>query len=77
MSESVTVLLFSVLRERLGWHEKEIPWREGMSPQTLWEELIEGDRGGVAPAIDHTFVPWSAPIKPGDEIAFVPPVAGG
>lgn len=35
------------------------------------------ERGAVRSAVNLTFRPLSAPIAPGDEVAFFPPVTGG
>jgi len=35
------------------------------------------DREKVAVAINHEFVKDNTPIKPGDEVALLPPVSGG
>ena len=77
VSERVVLLAFSVLRERLGWSRKEVPWEAGTTPLSLWRAHIGGDREGVAPAAGLRFCGWGEEVAPGNEVAFIPPVAGG
>ena len=86
-SAPLTVLYFAWLRERVGRSEEQLSPPESVSTV---QQLIAwlGERGpGHAAAFAHAetvrcavnqeFAELSAPIKPGDEIAFFPPVTGG
>ncbi len=83
----VKVLFFAALREQLGTpgEEIELP-RDVTSVAGLRSHLKS--RGGayekafsektlVRTAVNQDMVPATARIKPGDEIAFFPPVTGG
>ena len=74
---TVVILAFSSVRERVGWGRLEVPWEEGDTPLTLWERHLGGERTGVAPAVGLAFTGWDRRVADGDEVAFVPPVAGG
>jgi len=83
----VKVLFFAALREQLGTagEEIELPG-EVSSVGALRMHLCE--RGAswkavlaepklVRAAVNQDMVPLTAPVKPGDEVAFFPPVTGG
>ncbi len=83
----VKVLFFAALREQLGTpgEEVELPG-EVSSVGALRTHLSErGDKWKavlaepklVRAAVNQDMVPLSAPVKPGDEVAFFPPVTGG
>lgn len=74
---TVVLRAFASVRERAGWGRQEVAWEEGDTPLSLWERHVGGDRAGVAPAIGLSFTAWEAAVADGDEVAFVPPVAGG
>lgn len=81
------ILYFAWLRERLGVAEEEITPPEGMatvrdliahmaarSPAHA-EAFATGK--GVRCAVNLDFATPDDPVKPGDEVAFFPPVTGG
>ena len=80
-SDAVRVLCFGALRERLG---TEIVVREKVTTVLdLWS-LVTHDhpdfrdpQGRVRPARNFAYCDWQTPVEPGDEVAFMPPVAGG
>ena len=80
-SDAVRVLCFGALRERLG---TEIVVREKVTTVLdLWS-LVTHDhpdfrapQGRVRPARNSAYCDWQTPVEPGDEVAFMPPVAGG
>jgi len=83
----VTLLYFASLRERLGCSSEEIALPAG-SPTvaTLLERLRDRDprwSDAFAPgqrwrvAVNREMADLATPVKPGDEIAFFPPVTGG
>jgi molybdopterin synthase sulfur carrier subunit len=86
MSE-IKVLYFAWLRARTGTGEETvrppesvatvadlIDWLKARSPGHA-EALA--DLKAVRCAVNQEFADPSAPVKPGDEIAFFPPVTGG
>ena len=85
----VRVRLFAGLRERAGWAERTLPLPHEGSPPTpaaLWRQLAlgEGPAAGsgdipatIRVAINHAFAAPDAPLHPGDEVAFLPPITGG
>ena len=83
----VRVRLFAALRERAGWGERLIPLAASpTSAADLWHRLAIDDgpvpgAGGVPPtirvAVNQAFASADTPLRPGDEVAFLPPITGG
>jgi molybdopterin synthase sulfur carrier subunit len=64
-----------------------------LTPLTVWGRLELGAGGPASPskattaaapqppgirvAINHQFAGWEAPLRGGDELAFLPPITGG
>jgi molybdopterin converting factor subunit 1 len=78
---TVSVQYFAILREQRGVTQETIT-TAAATPVTLYEELraqhgftLPGDR--VRAAVNDTFVPGSQPLRAGDRVVFIPPVAGG
>lgn len=72
---------FALLREQRGLTEETVETDAG-TPTALYEELrarhafsLPADR--VRAAVNGAFVAVDAPLKDGDRIVFIPPVAGG
>ena len=81
MSVSVRVQYFAVLREDAGRSEEtlETPAR---TLGDLYDELrarygfgLTRDR--VKVVVNEAFDEWSRPVREGDTVVFIPPVAGG
>jgi cyclic pyranopterin monophosphate synthase len=79
--DAVRVVCFGWLRERLGG---EILVREPVATVLdLWSAVTHdhadlGDpRGRLRVARNLGYCDWETEVKPGDEVAFMPPVAGG
>lgn len=82
----VKVLYFASLRETLGIPGEELELPHGATVTQLmlqlaergnvWQQAFDGCRP-LRAAINHNLVPNDAAIKPGDEVAFFPPVTGG
>lgn len=76
------VLLFGPLRDLAGWREREVA---AASLADLRRALGEHDPGlaaalaapGVQVALDQAIVRGDAPLAPGAEVAFLPPMSGG
>jgi molybdopterin converting factor subunit 1 len=87
MSKPITVLYFAWLRERTGRSEETLTLPAGVASVTdLVDHLAAQGPGHAAAfqnrttvrcAINQEFADPSAPIRPGDEVAFFPPVTGG
>ncbi len=81
------VLYFAWLRDKAGLSEREVsPPPEVATVGALMDWLAAGDAGqadafadraAVRCAVNREFAEFDAPIAPGDEIAFFPPVTGG
>jgi molybdopterin converting factor subunit 1 len=75
------ILYFAVLREERGLSEETFETR-AENPAQLFAELV--DRYGIAfprdrlkVAINDEFTSWETPLRNGDTVVFIPPVAGG
>ena len=81
------LLYFAWLRERIGTAEEELappPGTETVAALLAWlrtrgpgYEAAFGTQAPIRCAINQDFAPLDAPIAPGDEVAFFPPVTGG
>jgi len=79
----VRLLFFAVLRDIVGSDERELVLAEGTTAGDVWESL----RGSYAKladymqppmvAINETYATPADALRDGDELAFIPPVAGG
>jgi molybdopterin synthase sulfur carrier subunit len=83
----VKVLYFAALREQLGTAGEEIELPAGVGTVAALRAHLRG-RGGawqaaladgklVRMAVNQDMAQASAAIRPGDEVAFFPPVTGG
>jgi molybdopterin synthase catalytic subunit/molybdopterin synthase sulfur carrier subunit len=83
MTPAVKMLVFAGARDIVGVGELEVPLA---SPCSAGELLAEMCRRfpGLAPygaslriAVNGSYVTLADPVVPGDEVALIPPVAGG
>ena len=79
----VRLLFFAVLRDIAGTDERDLTLAEGSTPRDVWNGL-RGEfaklRDYEAPpmaAINEEYADATALLRDGDELAFIPPVAGG
>jgi molybdopterin converting factor subunit 1 len=80
---AVRVLLFAALREAAGARELTVTLPEGATVADLRAELAEAypalapllPNSGVA--VNQELAEPDAPLRPGDEVALIPPVSGG
>ncbi len=79
--KTVHVHYFAILREQRGTAE-EVVTTAAQTPAELYEELrlryqfsLGADR--VRVAINDEFAPAAGPLRAGDRVVFIPPVAGG
>ena len=78
---SVTVQYFAILREQRGLTQEKLT-TAALTPAALYDELrarynftLPGDR--VRAAVNDEFVASATPLREGDRVVFIPPVAGG
>jgi molybdopterin converting factor subunit 1 len=84
---SLTVLYFAWLRERVGTGEESLVLPAGIGTVgALMSWLAESsprhaaafeNRRAIRCAVNQEFADATAPVRPGDEVAFFPPVTGG
>lgn len=79
----IKVLYFAVLRDIIGNREAEVTLEEGTTPLEVWdrlrrdhEALTRFDHPPMI-AVNQTYARGEEPLRDGDELAFIPPVAGG
>lgn len=75
----VTVKVFAHLRERLGFHERELDLPDTVTVGDVWRELTgeETVPRHVLCAVNLDYAAADAAVDEGDEVAFFPPVTGG
>lgn len=79
----VRLLFFAVLRDITGQNETELELASGTRPREIWQQLrtqYARLADYVQPpmtAINQSYESPDAELHDGDELAFIPPVAGG
>jgi MoaE-MoaD fusion protein len=79
----LTIRFFATLRERAGAPELTRDFPDDATVVQIWEWLkaefpaLEGHRDAVRFAVNQEYVDDDYRPRPGDEIAFIPPVSGG
>ena len=83
---NVKVLFFAGLREALGTGSESLALPDGVGSVGALRELLAA-RGepwaalattkNLRAAVNQQMVGLEAPLRPGDEVAFFPPVTGG
>ena len=80
----ITIKLFAILKDKAGRDELHINSRSSTVSELLKEvsdaypalsEILS--RGMVLTSVNQEFVKGDAPVKNGDEVAFMPPFSGG
>jgi molybdopterin synthase sulfur carrier subunit len=87
MMKPVNILYFAWLRERVGMTQEALELPE---PVRTVSELVDylcarspghalafQNRRTVRCAVNQEFADPASPVRPGDEVAFFPPVTGG
>jgi molybdopterin converting factor subunit 1 len=72
---------YALLREQAG-RQTETVETAAPTPEALYAELAARHGFRLAQsqlkvAVNATFTDWSRPLTDGDEVVFIPPVAGG
>lgn len=81
IEKEITVRYFAQLKEIAAVDTE--PWTTAsVTPSGVYEELkakykFPHKQKQLMVAIDDDFADWATPIKAGDELVFIPPVAGG
>lgn len=78
---TVSIQYFAILREQRGVAEEQLS-TSARSVAALYEELQRKHRftlpaSRIRAAVNDEFVRPDTPLKTGDAIVFIPPVAGG
>lgn len=80
---TVRVLLFSVLRDRVGAHELRLPLPDPPTGGALLDQIeiehpiLASFRPVVRLAVNASYVQPEALLRAGDEVALITPVSGG
>lgn len=79
--QRLTIQYFALLREQAGRSHEEIQ-SAAATPTALYDELQVRHRftlpaRALKVAINDDFAGWDQPLREGDRIVFIPPVAGG
>jgi molybdopterin-guanine dinucleotide biosynthesis protein A len=80
-SKTVRIQYYAVLREQAGRSEETLDTSAG-TPAELYAELRHRHPFQLGPAqlkvaLNSEFSDWQTPLKHGDTVVFIPPVAGG
>ena len=79
----VRLLYFAVLRDITGKSEEVIELPDGTRAQEIWNRLrsrhdqLAGYERPPMTAVNESYVSADELLRDGDEVAFIPPVAGG
>ena len=79
----VRLLYFAVLRDIAGKGEEVVELPDGTRAADVWNRLraqhraLAGYERPPMTAINQTYVAADQVLRDGDEVAFIPPVAGG
>jgi len=81
LQKRLRILYFAKLREARGVDEEEISsWActaAGLYEELRFKHRLPLDLDALRCARNGDFCDWSTPIQDGDEVVFIPPVAGG
>lgn len=78
-AKPITVRYFASLREALGRGDEVLTVNANTTVGEVWRR-VAGDRAvatRVLAAVNAEYADFGAPVAPGDEVAFFPPVTGG
>jgi molybdopterin converting factor small subunit len=79
----VRLLYFAVLRDIIGESVAEVTLPEGARPRDVWAQLrsahprLAGYEQPPLTAVNEAYASPDDPLRDGDELVFIPPVAGG
>lgn len=80
-SKPLSITYYAILREQRGLSEEQFE-SAAATPADLYDALRELHGFSLAShqlkvVINDAFQPWDTPLSPGDQVVFIPPVAGG
>jgi molybdopterin converting factor subunit 1 len=80
-TKTIQVKYFALLREERGLSEETLS-TESATVQELFEQLrlkhrFRLGRERLNVVVNDEFTGWDEPLKSGDSVVFIPPVAGG
>lgn len=78
---TVRIQYFAILREQRGVARETLS-TSATTTAALYDELrtrhgFSLPRDRVRAAVDESFVAWDTPLRDGQTVVFIPPVAGG
>lgn len=81
MMHTITVQYFALLREQARRSEEQVATASA-TPGALYAELkvrhgFSLPERALKVAVNDEFAPWDHPLRDGDRVVFIPPVAGG
>jgi molybdopterin synthase catalytic subunit/molybdopterin synthase sulfur carrier subunit len=80
---AVKVLVFAGARDAVGVGELSLPLDLPLTARQLLDRLCElypalaPRAASIRVAVNGVYAAWDEPVSPGDEVAIIPPVAGG
>jgi molybdopterin converting factor subunit 1 len=83
MRETVTIKFFGAAADLAGIREVELSVKDGATLEDLWTVVAHRHpdlapmQDALAYAINNEYARWIDTVKPGDEVAVLPPVSGG
>lgn len=76
----IKVKFFASLRERIGQDQLELDDSGAATVGDVWKQVAPPDLDlgdNILIAVNLEYVQADHPVRPGDEVAFFPPVTGG
>lgn len=73
----MTARYFAALRERRGASTETLELPDGTTAAEAYATVFPGLGLRVAYAVNQATVPGDTVLRPGDEVAFLPPLGGG
>ncbi len=83
MSAEVRLLAFAGARDVIGAGEVALPLDAPEPARAFLERVVRRfpalapHRGSLRLAVNGAYAAWDDEVRPGDEVALIPPVAGG
>jgi len=76
---NIQVKFFASLRERMGRSEDRVPADGIRTVAEVWERVANGQPfpPNTLAAVNMEYCALDRTVRPGDEVAFFPPVTGG
>jgi molybdopterin synthase catalytic subunit len=79
----IAIRLFAIQREQAGFRDGVLDLPDGSTVADAWQRLVAdvpalaSGTGVVRFAVNARYADGAEPLREGDEVAFIPPVAGG